>query len=249
MPSKICNFVLPAHFAVLLGTLGTAISVLAQVQQVAPGQAEPPVRPDRILAIPKAGRSETARMLHNRNGGKLLKALPHTANIHILEVPAGSYARDLVARYRASGEFELVGLDHYFTPAAAPYDPRVLNGEQWYLNNFGQSGGVTWREIARRGWEEVEADMVGARLDRRLEHVGRGQAADLGGSARHGGLSPATAGLWHSRAGENRGRDLGASTNWTVTLTLSATSPAAIGAGAAWARTESIRYITGEGGE
>lgn len=111
-------------------------------------------REDRILIIPKAGRAAALGRFHGQTGARLRKAFPNLGNIHVLELPEGVSARDVLDRYRRSGHVEAADLDVVLKACALPNDPFVANGTQWHLNNFGQSSGVFGADIhASEAWD------------------------------------------------------------------------------------------------
>lgn len=111
-------------------------------------------REDRILIIPKAGRAAALGRFHGQTGARLRKAFPNLGNIHVLELPEGVSALDVVNRYRRSGHVEAADLDVVLKACALPNDPFVANGAQWHLNNFGQSSGVFGADIhASEAWD------------------------------------------------------------------------------------------------
>lgn len=134
--------------AIILLALLSAISVnaapLPRITRLADGTE---FREDRILIIPKAGRTAELGRLHGQVGARLRKSFPRMSNIIVLELPDGVSARDIVERYRRSGHVEAVSLDVILRACALPNDPFVANGEQWHLNNFGQTSGLFGADI------------------------------------------------------------------------------------------------------
>jgi hypothetical protein len=55
-------------------------------------------REDRILIIPKAGRSAALGRFHGQMGARLRKAFPNLGNIHVLELPEGVSALEVLNR-------------------------------------------------------------------------------------------------------------------------------------------------------
>ena len=105
MPSKISLEMLRARgIAILLLLFVPAAALLAQpaprLGRLNDGTA---YREDRILIIPKAGRAAALDRFHGQSGTRIRRAFPNQANIHVLELPPGVSAQDMVNRYRQSG--------------------------------------------------------------------------------------------------------------------------------------------------
>jgi subtilisin family serine protease len=158
MPSKFCREVLRARFAALILFAGGTMSGVAAPEA---GQPNAPVREDRLLIVPKDGGGKLLRAFHARAGTTLRKAYPQLANVQVLEVPRGLDPRKLAVQYRQSGLVTSAELDHWIPApglAATPDDPGFTSGDQWHLNNFGQSGGVADADIdAPEAWETMNS--------------------------------------------------------------------------------------------
>src|SRR5881394_2714859 len=88
----------------------------APPQVVRPDQG-PAYRADRILIIPKPGRSAQLAPFHARHGVRLVQSFPDFGGVQVLELPAGAHAPDLVGLYRRSGHVQAAHVDHWFEPA------------------------------------------------------------------------------------------------------------------------------------
>ena len=106
------------------------------------------------MIVPKADRAASLGRFHSQSRARVRKMFPGMGNIHVLELPAGVSALEMVNRYRQSGEVESADLDVVLTACGLPNDPRLVNGEQWHLNNFGQSGGAFGADMhAAEAWD------------------------------------------------------------------------------------------------
>jgi subtilisin family serine protease len=154
MPSKKSWTLVRARRAALflLFALGSSAG-LAQDSAIVRPPNGPAYREGRILIIPRAGRAAALNQLNGQTGARLRRAFPDLGNIHVLELPQGMSARDAVTRYRQSGHVDAAALDIVFQASALPNDPRVIDGEQWHLNNVGQNGGAVDADIdAPEAW-------------------------------------------------------------------------------------------------
>ena len=163
----------------LFGVLSSAVAQSPRIVQLKDGSAH---RADRILIVPKQGRSAILDTLHARHKARLKKSFPGLGNIQVIELPPGVSAADMVARYRQSGEVELADLDVVLTACAQPNDPRLANGDQWHLNNFGQSGGVFDADMdAVEAWSNLNSasNVIVAVIDSGLRVTHQDIAANL----------------------------------------------------------------------
>lgn len=149
------------------------------VQRPADG---PAYRDDRILIIPKAGRAAQLGRFHGQIGTRLRRAFPNLGNIHVIELPRGISAKDAVARYQHSGHVTTAELDIMFQADAMPNDPRLVNGDQWHLNNFGQGGGLSDADIdAPEAWnvQNSASNIIVAVIDTGIRLTHQDLAANL----------------------------------------------------------------------
>jgi len=138
----------------------------------------PPYRADRILVVPKPGRTAALRAVHQRNRVTVGKDFPAFGHVQVLTLPPGADARNFVARYRRSGEVEFAGLDHWIEPAALPNDPAVETGIQWHLNNTAVPGADIHAPTA---WDTVHSapNIIVAVIDSGIRQTHEDLAANL----------------------------------------------------------------------
>ncbi|MDZ4818504.1 MAG: S8 family peptidase, partial [Planctomycetota bacterium] len=156
MPSKMSWNLLKVRHVVLLSLFvaGATTAPAQQVPRISHLAGGASYREDRILIIPKAGRRIDLDRLHGRMGARLRKKFPALGNIEVLDVPPGMSAQGLVTLYRQSGLVEAADLNIMFKACSLPNDPRTVNGDQWHLNNFGQSFGLFDADIdAPEAWD------------------------------------------------------------------------------------------------
>ena len=112
-------------------------------------------RPNRILIQLKAGvGSDRVAEMHARHRNRVLHHSSGSAVVEVLELPLGSSVQAHIKAYLASGLIEVAEPDFWVKSASLPNDPYVQNGDQWHLNNTGQSGGVVGADIhASVAWD------------------------------------------------------------------------------------------------
>src|SRR5262245_39218503 len=178
MPSKFRREVLRARFTALVLFVAIIWGAPSRVH----GQPDSRVRDDRLLIIPKAGHAVGLNALHGQSRARVLKVFPQLGNIHVLEVPQGTDTRALAARYRQSGHVETADPDHWITLSADPNDPGYVSGEQWHLNNTGQSSGLPDADIdAPEAWETFNSasNIIVAIIDSGVRQTHQDLAANL----------------------------------------------------------------------
>jgi subtilisin family serine protease len=183
MPSKLSGKLFQMRWvAICLGIIGVLSGAVAQSPRIVRLKDGPAHRADRILIVPKQGRSAMLDTLHARHKARLKKSFPGLGNIQVIELPPGVSAADMVARYRQSGEVELADLDVVLTACTQPNDPRLANGDQWHLNNFGQSDGVFDADMdAVEAWSNLNSasNVIVAFVDSGLRVTHQDIAANL----------------------------------------------------------------------
>lgn len=184
MPSKFCREFLWARLAALILFAAGSVPGMAAPAANQPGA----VRADRLMIIPKDskdGRGALLREFHAKLGPRLRHVYPQLANVHVLEVPPGLDPHKLVVQYRESGLVASAELDHWLPGlglAATPDDPGFASGDQWHLNNIGQSGGVADADIdAPEGWETMNSasNVIVALIDSGVLQTHEDLAANL----------------------------------------------------------------------
>lgn len=168
-----------ALWLLFAGLLADAAAQSPRVARLKDGTA---YREDRILIIPKADRVASLGRLHGQTRARVRKMFPGMGNIHVLELPAGVSALEMVNRYRQSGEVESADLDIMLTACGLPNDPRLVNGEQWHLNNFGQLGGVFGADMhAAEAWDiqNSASNIIVAVIDSGIRRTHQDLAANL----------------------------------------------------------------------
>jgi subtilisin family serine protease len=164
----------------------------AQVSSNAPSaNAAKPYRSDRILIQPKLGvEMATLDHFHAQHQSKLLGHFATMKHLQILEVPAGDTAESLIAKYQQSGLVEFAEPDYLIYPAAAPNDPKYLDGTEWWLNNYGQSSGTTHADIsATNAWDVLNSasNIVVAVVDSGIRGTHEDLAANMWVNPNDGG--------------------------------------------------------------
>jgi len=165
-----------------LGLAGFLAEAAAQSPRVARLRDGTAYREDRIMIVPKPDRAAALGRFHTQSRARLRKAFPGMGNIQVLEVPAGVSAQELVERYRQSGEVESADLDIMLTSCGLLDDLRVVNGDQWHLNNFGQLGGVFGADMhASAAWDiqNSASNVIVAVIDSGIRRTHQDLAANL----------------------------------------------------------------------
>jgi subtilisin family serine protease len=117
-----------------------------------PGQHHP----NRILVMP-TGTSVLFELtaLHAQNHCRVLAEISGQGNLQVVELPSGQSVSKAVARYQASGLVRFAEPDYVVSTAATlPNDSFFQNGTQWWLNNYGQNGGLPDADVdAPEAWD------------------------------------------------------------------------------------------------
>lgn len=183
MPSKLSGKdFLVRWVALWLGLAGLLVNAAAQTPRIARLNDGTAYREDRILIVPKPDRAASLGQLHRQSRARVRRTFPGMGNIQVLELPAGVSAAEMVNRYRQSGEVESADLDVMLSACGLPNDPRLVNGEQWHLNNFGQSGGVFGADMhAADAWniQNSASNIIVAVIDSGIRRTHQDLAANL----------------------------------------------------------------------
>lgn len=139
-------------------------------------------RPGHLVIIPKAGQEAALGRWHRARGATVRAEFPALARIQSIELPAGADTLAAVEAYQRSGLVDVAEPDILFRPAAVPNDPFVLNGEQWALNNTGQSGGLPDADIdGPEAWDKYSSasNVVVAVVDAGVRYTHEDLAANM----------------------------------------------------------------------
>jgi subtilisin family serine protease len=145
--------------------LATSVGAAAAV---APASA--PFHPNRILVM-LSNESHLAELqqFHTKHQRKVLRTFASEGRLHLVGLPTGEQVENALASYRASGLVRFAEPDYVVTTASTlPNDPRFQDGTQWWLNNYGQNGGLPDADLdAPEAWDVLTSasDVVVAILD------------------------------------------------------------------------------------
>lgn len=147
--------------------LATTLLVNVAAPDAGAAAAGPVCHPERLLVMPRPGVTpETLHRFHAAHGRRLLRTYPGLGGLQLVQVrprvvsasgqtqPAERVG-EAVAAYRASGLVAWAEPDYVARAAAVlPSDPYFQNGTQWYLNNYGQNGGLPDADLdAPEAWD------------------------------------------------------------------------------------------------
>ena len=103
-------------------------------------------RDGAVLAMPKAALAEAdVAGAEEREGLNMRHRFEHVRNLRLLEFSTGETTEQAIRRLRATGRYEFVEPDRLLYARTVPNDPSF--GQQWSLNNTGQSGGTPGADI------------------------------------------------------------------------------------------------------
>lgn len=126
-------------------------------------------RTDRILVQVKPGATPQAlAKLHGSRGAHVLGHFGPEGRLQTVSVPPGTRVPDLISEYLRSGLVTFAEPDYVRHGAATPNDPKYTDGTLWWLNNYGQNGGVAGADIhAAAAWDISASapDVIVAILD------------------------------------------------------------------------------------
>lgn len=144
----------PSFGSTLLAVVGLAtLPCLAQQQLLV---APAPFHPQRILVQPRRDADLTAlNQFHAAQRCRTERAFPTLGRLQVVRLADGADVPTAVARYQASGLVQFAEPDYVVTAAATfPNDPRMQDGTQWGLNNYGQNGGLPDADLdAPEAWD------------------------------------------------------------------------------------------------
>lgn len=118
-----------------------------------------PHRADRLIVVPKSdANDQQVADWHSKQAAKRLKTFIGPHRTQLLETGQGQTLEQIAASYQASGLFEVVEPDYFYTASVLPEpdDPAYEDGDLWALNNSGQNGGLIDADIdAPEAWETI----------------------------------------------------------------------------------------------
>jgi len=141
---------------------------------------EPRFHKDRILVKPKAG--VDLAVLHAAASAQVHRAFKGIGGLQIVKVPAGANPKDLIARYKASGQVEYAELDYEVHLVDTPNDTYFADGTLWAMHNYGQNGGTAGADIsAVPGWDIRNAapNVIVAVIDTGIRYTHEDLAANM----------------------------------------------------------------------
>lgn len=144
-----------------------AVSLIGLGRHSVWAAAGPACHPERILVMPRAGLPpERLRAFHAAHGRRVLRAYPRLGGLEVVRVRPdvvsgssqklrGERVEEALASYRASGLVAWAEPDYVARATGVlPNDPYFQNGTQWWLNNYGQNGGVPDADLdAPEAWD------------------------------------------------------------------------------------------------
>jgi subtilisin family serine protease len=120
----------------------------------------PVIHPHRILVMPRDGRflPELAQD-HATHGRRVLRMFPKLGGLQVVRVAEGETVAQALAACQTGGWAAWAEPDYAVSAAAVlPNDPYFQNGTQWWLNNYGQSGGLPDADLdAPEAWDVLRA--------------------------------------------------------------------------------------------
>jgi len=144
--------------------------MLARMEQVPAAPLS--FHPERILILPRAAADRELQRLHAEHG---CRASQCSSTVQLVTLAQGDSVEEAVARYQSSGLVHFAEPDYVVSAAGTfPNDPRLADGTQWWLNNFGQDGGTAGADIdAKLAWDVVRtaSNVVIAIVDSRVRHT------------------------------------------------------------------------------
>src|SRR6266480_2729635 len=148
LPPAIHRFFLPLLAGAALSCL-LAATVLAQNAVLAP--TGPEYRNDRVIIRVKPGITDAQIRAADPTGARLYRAYPDRIQTITLTTNLTTVG-DALQTYRRSGLVEYAEPDFLGRALVTPND--TFFGDQWGLNNTGQSGGTPDADIdAPEGWD------------------------------------------------------------------------------------------------
>jgi outer membrane protein assembly factor BamB/subtilisin family serine protease len=117
-------------------------------------------RDGAVLAMPRADLAEgDVAGAEQREGLNLTARFERVRNLRLLEFSTGETTEQAVRRLRATGRYEFVEPDRIIYARTVPNDPAF--GQQWSLNNTGQSGGTVGADIGAPAAWSIQSSASG----------------------------------------------------------------------------------------
>jgi subtilisin family serine protease len=129
---------------------------LASCGRVVAATPPPAVHPHRILVMPRNGNALPALMQdYAARDWQVLRVFPRLGGLQVVGLADGETVSQAVATCQTNGWVVWAEPDYAVTAAAVlPSDPYFQNGTQWWLNNYGQNGGVPDADLdAPEAWD------------------------------------------------------------------------------------------------
>lgn len=140
--------------------------------------------PERILILPRDDSHRAALdQFHVAQQHEVIRSFPAPGEVRVIRLAKGETVPAAVARYRASGLVQFAEPDYVVSAAATlPSDTRFQDGTQWWLNNYGQNGGLPDADIdAPDAWDIVRSasNVIVAIVDSGIRPTHEDLAANL----------------------------------------------------------------------
>lgn len=128
--------------------------------------AAPDFVPERVLVIPKVGKSAETEKAHRAKGRRVLKKFEGVKNLQVVELRPGEDVFEAVQEYKTNGNVEAAEPDYILKASVIPNDPQFA--QQWGLHNTGQIIGVQDSDMdAPEAWDTLREapDVIVAIID------------------------------------------------------------------------------------
>ncbi len=116
--------------------------------------------PHRILVMPRDGGGAAApNRSHAEQGRRVLRVFPQLGGLQVVGLAESESVSEAVMAFQTSGSVAWVEPDYAVHAAAVlPSDPYFQNGTQWWLNNYGQNGGLPDADLdAPEAWDVLRS--------------------------------------------------------------------------------------------
>lgn len=119
-----------------------------------------PSHPNRVLVMPRnVAEGRALVSTHASRGRKVLRVFDGLHGLQVVQPAGGESVEQTITACRTTGLVSWAEPDYQVTAAASlPNDPYFQNGTQWWLNNYGQNGGMPDADLdAPEAWEVTHA--------------------------------------------------------------------------------------------